>query len=192
VTSKVAQLTVTSPETPTFRQLPRRSSSLDSRKSSSSASGVKKQTIVPELAALMIYTAGVKYRGFSKLVEYKVEEMFSVSEKVATKILKATPLDFIKHNRGHLSRVYPHGIRLTSTNYAPHHFWAMGAQLVALNWQTCGAYVPMLYRKYSLLKTFMNRFRFRPECRHVRSEWPFGVHHETRSSPDPEQGASCE
>jgi phosphatidylinositol phospholipase C delta len=70
-----------------------------------------KQRIVPELASLMIYTAGVKYRGFSKLVEYKAEEM---------------------------SRVYPHGTRLTSKNYLPHHFWAMGAQLVALNWQTCG------------------------------------------------------
>jgi phosphatidylinositol phospholipase C delta len=98
----------------------------------------RKQGIVPELAALMIYTAGVKYRGFSKLVEYKAEEMFSVSEKVGTKILRATPLDFIKHNRAHLSRVYPNGTRLTSTNYLPHHFWAMGAQLVALNWQTCG------------------------------------------------------
>lgn len=129
--------------------MPRRSSSLDSRggsfplrrSSSSASSAVKmsgKQRIVPELAALMIYTAGVKYRGFSKLVEYKAEEMFSVSEKVGTKILRATPLDFIKHNRVHLSRVYPNGTRLTSTNYLPHHFWAMGAQLVALNWQTCG------------------------------------------------------
>jgi len=128
--------------------MPRRSSSLDlrgdsfpMRRTSSSSSAVKmssKQRIVPELAELMIYTAGVKYRGFSKLVEYKAEEMFSVSEKVGTKILRATPLDFIKHNRAHLSRVYPSGTRLTSTNYLPHHFWAMGAQLVALNWQTCG------------------------------------------------------
>ena len=154
VASKVAHLTVSPPNSPPIvmgnahPRFPRRSSSVDSisesirlRRSSSSNSAVtmgNKQRIVPELASLMIYTAGVKYRGFSKLVEYKPEEMFSVSEKVGTKILKATPLDFIKHNRGHLSRVYPHGTRLTSKNYLPHHFWAMGAQLVALNWQTCG------------------------------------------------------
>lgn len=111
----------------------RRSSS-----SSSSVNAAKAPRIVPELAAIMIYTAGVKYQGFSKLIEYKTEEMFSVSEKVAGKILKTTPGDFVKHNRTHLSRVYPNGTRLTSTNYLPHHYWAMGAQLVALNWQTTG------------------------------------------------------
>lgn len=97
-----------------------------------------KAAIIPELAALMVYTAGVKYQGFSKLVEYKSSEMFSVSEKVANKLLRSAPTDFIKHNRTHLSRVYPQGTRLSSSNYLPHQYWAMGCQLVSLNWQTYG------------------------------------------------------
>jgi phosphatidylinositol phospholipase C delta len=97
-----------------------------------------KLTIIPELADLMVYTSGVKYQGFSKLIEYKTTEMFSVSEKVAKKLLRMTPTDFIKHNRTHLSRVYPQGTRISSSNYLPHHYWAMGCHLVALNWQTYG------------------------------------------------------
>lgn len=144
MTSKVAK--VVSPPTSGGRKPPSRSSSLGSEAENMfskpnqpmprEAQG--KQRIVPELDQLMVYTAGVKYRGFSKLIEYKPEEMFSVSEKVANKLLKVTPMDFIQHNRDHLSRVYPNGTRLTSKNYLPHHFWAMGAQLVAINWQTCG------------------------------------------------------
>ncbi|PPQ68017.1 hypothetical protein CVT24_002926 [Panaeolus cyanescens] len=44
--------------------------------------------------------------------------------------------DLIKHTRTHLVRIYPKGTRLNSTNYLPNKYWAVGAQLVALNWQT--------------------------------------------------------
>ncbi|KAF9044937.1 hypothetical protein BJ165DRAFT_1611178 [Panaeolus papilionaceus] len=44
--------------------------------------------------------------------------------------------DLIKHTRTHLVRIYPKGTRLNSSNYLPNKFWAVGAQLVALNWQT--------------------------------------------------------
>jgi len=45
-------------------------------------------------------------------------------------------MDLIKHNRTHVVRVYPNGTRLSSSNYEPHRYWASGAQLVAINWQT--------------------------------------------------------
>lgn len=132
-----------------FRKPPVRTSSVDSiggqqpceAESAPIGPGSKsrsRSTIIPELAALMVYTAGVRYQGFSKLVEYKTTEMFSVSEKVANKLLRSAPADFIKHNRTHLSRVYPQGTRLSSSNYLPHQYWAMGCQLVSLNWQTYG------------------------------------------------------
>src|SRR5262249_19687407 len=61
-----------------------------------------------------------------------------LSEKTANKILKEGMIDLIKHNRTHLVRTYPKGLRLSSTNYEPHRYWSAGAQLVAINWQTCG------------------------------------------------------
>ena len=157
VTAKVSSLGLDSPpytseRRRSFRRTPVRSSSVDSDNPlqplrtdeavpASQSKTRTKVSIIPELAALMIYTAGVKYQGFSKLIDYKATEMFSVSEKVAKKLLRTTPSDFIKHNRTHLSRVYPQGTRISSSNYLPHHYWAMGCQLVALNWQTYGEQV---------------------------------------------------
>lgn len=90
------------------------------------------------LAALLVYTVGVKCRGFNKKEHYAAEHIFSLSEKTANKILKQGMTDLIKHNRTHVVRIYPKGLRLNSSNYDPHRYWAAGAQLVAINWQTFG------------------------------------------------------
>ena len=89
-----------------------------------------------------MYTKGVKYRGFSKLVSYASNEQFSLSERNAERIIReGNQLDWIKHNFSHISRVYPKGLRMTSTNFDPLPFWASGCQLVALNWQTVGKFL---------------------------------------------------
>lgn len=46
--------------------------------------------------------------------------------------------ELIKHNQTHLTRIYPKGTRVNSSNYQPHRYWAAGAQLAAINWQTFG------------------------------------------------------
>ncbi|GJJ14667.1 hypothetical protein Clacol_008933 [Clathrus columnatus] len=88
------------------------------------------------LAELLVYTIGVKCRGLNKKEQYAIEHVFSLSEKTANKMLKQSMMDLIKHTRTHVIRVYPKGLRLNSSNYEPHRYWAAGAQLVALNWQT--------------------------------------------------------
>ena len=89
-----------------------------------------------ELFDLCVYTAGVKYNGFSKLNRYLPHQQFSVSDKTAERILKEDRSDWIKHNFTHLSRVYPKGARVMSSNYDPRPLWQAGNQLVAINWQT--------------------------------------------------------
>ncbi|KAH9934113.1 PLC-like phosphodiesterase [Amylocystis lapponica] len=89
------------------------------------------------LAALLVYTVGVKCRGLNKKEVYAPEHMFSLSESTVNRILRqGTTMDLVKHNRTHLVRTYPKGMRIGSTNYEPHRYWAAGAQLVAMNWQT--------------------------------------------------------
>ncbi|KAI0071890.1 PLC-like phosphodiesterase [Panus rudis PR-1116 ss-1] len=88
------------------------------------------------LVALLVYTVGVKCRGLNKKEQYAPEHVFSLSENTANKILKQSMMDLIKHNRSHLVRVYPKGLRIGSTNYEPHRYWSAGCQLVAINWQT--------------------------------------------------------
>ncbi|KAI6043696.1 PLC-like phosphodiesterase [Pisolithus marmoratus] len=88
------------------------------------------------LVALLVYTISAKCRGINKKENYASEHVFSLSENTANKIMKQGMVDLIKHNRDHLVRMYPKGLRFSSTNYLPHRYWAAGAQLVALNWQT--------------------------------------------------------
>lgn len=90
------------------------------------------------LAALLVYTVGVKCRGFNKKETYAPNHVFSLSERTANKVLKQSMLDLVKHNRTHLVRIYPNGTRLNSSNFEPHKYWVAGAQLVAINWQTFG------------------------------------------------------
>lgn len=37
-----------------------------------------------------------------------------------------------------MSRIYPKGTRMDSSNYSPQPFWNVGCQMVALNYQTMG------------------------------------------------------
>jgi phosphatidylinositol phospholipase C, delta len=43
---------------------------------------------------------------------------------------------WFKHHQTLFTRVYPKGTRFDSSNYSPMPGWAVGAQLVALNFQT--------------------------------------------------------
>ena len=46
--------------------------------------------------------------------------------------------NFIQYSRLQLSRVYPKGQRIDSSNYDPIPMWCSGSQLVSLNYQTPG------------------------------------------------------
>ncbi|KAG8934113.1 Phospholipase C [Tulasnella sp. 417] len=107
------------------------------RKTRATSADPGKARISTHLAALLIYTVGVKCRGINKKETYDPVHLFSLSERTANKIMKLNMTDLIKHNRTHVVRIYPAGTRLKSSNYEPHRYWAAGAHLVAINWQTC-------------------------------------------------------
>jgi len=123
------------------------SPSLSSKASTNSDEKDKKKEKVKmsfELLALLVYTVGVKCRGLNKKETYAPEHVFSLSENTANKLLKDNMMDLIKHNQDHVVRIYPKGVRINSTNYHPHRYWSAGAQLVSLNWQTCGTRLSLL------------------------------------------------
>lgn len=43
-----------------------------------------------------------------------------------------------RYNKWQMSRIYPKGTRMDSSNYQPQMFWNVGCQMVALNFQTMG------------------------------------------------------
>lgn len=94
------------------------------------------------LVSLLVYTVGVKCHGVgpNSPVSYSPEHMFSLSENAINRLMKSSGVlhELIKHTQKNLVRIYPKGMRVNSTNYEPHRYWAAGAQVVAINWQTFG------------------------------------------------------
>lgn len=61
--------------------------------------------------------------------------VFSLSEDAIESSHESDREALLEHNRHFLMRVYPSGMRVTSSNYDPLFAWQQGAQMVALNWQ---------------------------------------------------------
>ncbi|XP_038586692.1 1-phosphatidylinositol 4,5-bisphosphate phosphodiesterase beta-3 isoform X1 [Micropterus salmoides] len=90
-----------------------------------------------EMSTLVNYIEPVKFKSFE--VANKRRKFFEMSSFVETKgmdTLKSSPIEFVEYNKNQLSRIYPKGTRVDSSNYMPHLFWNVGCQMVALNFQT--------------------------------------------------------
>lgn len=98
----------------------------------------RRKKIALELSELVIYCRPVPfdeekigteracYRDMSSFPETKAEKYVN----------KIKGKKFLQYNRRQLSRIYPKGQRLDSSNYDPLPMWICGSQLVALNFQT--------------------------------------------------------
>ncbi|XP_048879389.1 1-phosphatidylinositol 4,5-bisphosphate phosphodiesterase gamma-1-like [Brienomyrus brachyistius] len=98
----------------------------------------RRKKIALELSDLVVYcrpvpfdedkigTDRASYRDMSSFPETKAEKYVS----------RAKGRKFLQYNRRQLSRIYPKGQRLDSSNYDPLPMWLCGSQLVALNFQT--------------------------------------------------------
>uniref|UniRef100_A0A3Q2DRR5 Phosphoinositide phospholipase C n=1 Tax=Cyprinodon variegatus TaxID=28743 RepID=A0A3Q2DRR5_CYPVA len=99
----------------------------------------KKVKVAQALSDLVIYTRSVKFVSFRHSEDNQTSyENTSIAEKRARKLMKASGKDFVQHTQRFLCRIYPAGSRIYSSNYNPQEFWNVGAQLVALNFQTLG------------------------------------------------------
>lgn len=95
-----------------------------------------KSKIASELASLTLFH-GTKFKSFDKSLVSDSSHMHSIGETKIAKLLKSAenPKLWRKYNEEHLTRTYPAGVRVDSSNYNPILAWAMGCQLVALNFQ---------------------------------------------------------
>lgn len=75
------------------------------------------------------------------------KEIRSFVETKAESIVKQKPAELLKYNLKGLTRVYPKGQRVDSSNYDPFRLWLCGSQMVALNFQTPGN---ILFKKESI------------------------------------------
>ncbi|MGH0182138.1 UNVERIFIED_CONTAM: hypothetical protein FKN15_008412, partial [Acipenser sinensis] len=107
-----------------------------------------------EMSNLVNYIEPVKFKSFE--VASKRNKYFEMSSFVETKGLEQLtkcPMEFVelyrivfdcilflsalpRYNKKQLSRIYPKGTRVDSSNYLPQLFWNAGCQMAALNFQT--------------------------------------------------------
>ncbi|XP_067941353.1 1-phosphatidylinositol 4,5-bisphosphate phosphodiesterase beta-1-like [Watersipora subatra] len=119
-----------------------------------------------EMSNLVNYCTPVPFHSFEYAMNRnRSYEMSSFVETVAMNRMKKTPVEFVNYNKRQLSRIYPRGTRVDSSNYMPQVFWNAGCQLVALNFQTLdlpmqlnqGVFEMNLSTGYLLKPDFMRR-----------------------------------
>ncbi|XP_062860343.1 1-phosphatidylinositol 4,5-bisphosphate phosphodiesterase gamma-2 isoform X2 [Trichomycterus rosablanca] len=89
--------------------------------------------VAKEMSDLVVYCQP-RSKDKDRFDNYNYKEVRSfVENKVPS---KNKTNDFLMYNRKALSRIYPKGQRVDSSNYDPFPLWICGCQMVALNFQT--------------------------------------------------------
>ncbi|XP_039593840.1 1-phosphatidylinositol 4,5-bisphosphate phosphodiesterase beta-4 isoform X4 [Polypterus senegalus] len=93
--------------------------------------------IHPYLSAMINYAQPVKFQSFDVAEDRNIHyNMSSFNESVGLGYLKTNAIEFVNYNKRQMSRIYPKGGRVDSSNYMPQIFWNAGCQMVSLNYQT--------------------------------------------------------
>ena len=69
---------------------------------------------------------------------------------------------FVNHNKRHLSRVYPKGTRLLSSNFDPLPLWLAGCQMVALNYQAKDR--PLMFSRATFRQNARSGYVLKPKA----------------------------
>ena len=78
------------------------------------------------------------------------------------KLIGKSPAEWAEYNKRQMSRIYPAGHRVDSSNYNPVPSWNVGSQIVALNYQTSGLMMQLNDGKYT--DNGNSGYVLKPEC----------------------------
>uniref|UniRef100_A0A7N6FIM9 1-phosphatidylinositol 4,5-bisphosphate phosphodiesterase n=1 Tax=Anabas testudineus TaxID=64144 RepID=A0A7N6FIM9_ANATE len=109
----------------------------DGKKVSGDITLKREAVATEEMSTLVNYVQPTKFNSFE--ASKKAARCYHMSSFVETKALEhltKSPVEFVEYNKYQLSRIYPKGTRVDSSNFMPQLFWNAGCQLVALNYQT--------------------------------------------------------
>lgn len=121
---------------------------------------------ISEKLSNLIFLQSKHFSSFEESLEkWEPYHMASFSEVKTLKILskEASFKLFQQYNAKLLSRIYPKGTRVDSSNYDPCGSWKAGCQIVALNYQTSSA--PMWINHGKFIENGLAGYNLRPEFR---------------------------
>nr|KAF6388344.1 phospholipase C beta 2 [Myotis myotis] len=94
-------------------------------------------TAYEEMSSLVNYIQPTKFTSFEFSAQKNRSYVISsFTELKAYDLLSKAAVQFVDYNKRQMSRIYPKGTRMDSSNYMPQMFWNAGCQMVALNFQT--------------------------------------------------------
>ncbi|XP_034381513.1 1-phosphatidylinositol 4,5-bisphosphate phosphodiesterase beta-2 [Cyclopterus lumpus] len=106
-------------------------------KTSDEGTAGQEVTAYEAMSSLVNYIQPNKFISFDNA--RKKNKSFVISSFVETRgeaMISKTAVEFVEYNKRQMSRIYPKGTRMDSSNYSPQPFWNVGSQMVALNYQT--------------------------------------------------------
>ncbi|OQS02909.1 phospholipase C-eta2 [Thraustotheca clavata] len=103
---------------------------------------VKKLSVAKELDSILFFK-GKHFSSFEDSKQWPCNYMSSFSEGKVKKLCSSIDarLQYQRLHQDHVSRIYPSGVRIDSSNFNPLLGWSTGAQLVALNFQADDLYM---------------------------------------------------
>ncbi|MGH0123686.1 UNVERIFIED_CONTAM: hypothetical protein FKN15_028917 [Acipenser sinensis] len=125
----------------------------------------KKDDVAVEISDLVIYCQP-RSKDKDNFTRYDYKEIRSFVENKVLNAKGQKAKDFLKYNQKALSRIYPKGQRMDSSNYDPYSLWMCGCHMVALNFQTPDKYMQLNHALFS--KNGRSGFVLQPEL--IRSE----------------------
>ncbi|XP_029981746.1 1-phosphatidylinositol 4,5-bisphosphate phosphodiesterase beta-2 [Sphaeramia orbicularis] len=106
-------------------------------KTSDEGTAGQEVTAYEAMSSLVNYIQPNKFISFDNA--RKKNKSYVISSFVETKgeaMISKSAVEFVEYNKRQMSRIYPKGTRMDSSNYSPQPFWTVGCQMVALNYQT--------------------------------------------------------
>jgi len=112
-------------------------SSTLTEQTSSTVSSKYASKIAPQLARLTLFH-GTNFKNWHESNNTQDYYMHSFVESKVRSLCKNmhNRREWLTYNRTHMSRIFPSGTRVDSSNYNPILAWSTGCQMVALNFQT--------------------------------------------------------
>ncbi|XP_046712055.1 1-phosphatidylinositol 4,5-bisphosphate phosphodiesterase beta-2 isoform X2 [Silurus meridionalis] len=106
-------------------------------KNSDEGTAGQEVTAFEAMSSIVNYIQPHKFVSFEQ--SRKKNKSYAISSFVETKgeqMIAKSAVEFVEYNKRQMSRIYPKGTRMDSSNYNPQPFWNVGCQMVALNYQT--------------------------------------------------------
>ncbi|XP_046842493.1 1-phosphatidylinositol 4,5-bisphosphate phosphodiesterase gamma-1-like isoform X2 [Xenia sp. Carnegie-2017] len=145
----------------------------ESLKAQQNTKATAEQKIDKMLSDLVIYCQTVPF-DFEGVGKGKHYEMSSISESKVDKYINQKNAALLnRYNENQLTRIYPKGTRVESTNYDPTTMWNCGVQMCALNYQTSDR--PMQLNHGRFMDNGGCGYVLKPDCMSLENFDPYNT-----------------